>query len=139
MAYDPKLSWSGVIAAMDGLGGTPMNSGWLIIYDNTSTVPTNADDSNGTNVVLAELALAADAWGACSGSGVITAGTITADSSANATGTAAYARYYNSAKSTCYFQGLCGTSASDFNLNSLSIQSGANVSCSSATITMVRE
>lgn len=138
MAYDPKLSWAAVQAAMNGFGDT-LNSGYLRIYDNTSTVPSNADDSNGTNVLLAELTLAADAFGTCSGSGVITAGTITADSSANATGTASYARYYKSDGTTCMFQGLCGTSASDFVLNSLSIQSGANVSCSSATLTMVRE
>lgn len=138
MAADPKLSWAGVQAAMNGLGDA-MNSGYLRIYDNTAAIPTNADDSNGTNVLLAELTLAADAFGACSGAGVITAGTITADASANATGTASYGRYYASDGTTCLFQGTCGTSSADFILNSLSISAGANVSCSSATLTMVRE
>lgn len=142
MAYAPKLSWAGVMRQMDGLAGntadTTINSGYLRIYDNTTTVPTEADDSNSTNNLLAELTLNADAFGACSGAGVITAGAIAADTSANATGTAAYARYYLANGTTCIFQGLCGTSASDFILNSLSIQIGANVSCSAATLTGAR-
>lgn len=138
MAADPKLSWDGVKAAMDGLGDS-LNSGYLRIYDNTTSIPANADDSNSTNVLLAELTLAADAFGACSGAGVITAGTIGSEDSALATGTASYGRYYKSDGTTCIFQGTCGTSSADFILNSTSIQSGASVSCSSATITMVRE
>ena len=139
MAYDPKVTWAVVQAMMDALGDLP-NSGYLRIYDDTGAVPTNADDTNGSNVLLAELALAADAFGACSGAGVITAGTITADSDANATGTAAYGRYYASNGTTCVFQGLCGTSASDFVLNSLSIQLHANVSVSgNPTLTLPRE
>jgi hypothetical protein len=144
MAYDPKLSWKGVERQMNGFGGntadTTINSGYLRIYDNTGAVPTNADDSNGTNVLLAELVLNADAFGACAvGTGVLTAGAITADSSANAAGTASYGRYYLSDGTTCVFQGLCGTSASDFILNSLTIALGANVSCSAATLTGARE
>lgn len=138
MAADPKLSWDGVKAAMNGLGDA-FNSGYLRIYDDTGTIPTNADDSNNTNVLLATLTLGANAYGDCSGAGVITAGTITADSSADATGTAAYGRYYASDGTTCLFQGTCGTSEADFILNSLSIAAGANVSCSSATLTMPRE
>ena len=144
MAYGPKLSWAAVARMMDGLCGntaaTGMNSGLLRIYDNTTSVPTEADDSNSTNNLLAELTLAADAFGACNtGTGVITAAAITADSSANATGTAAYARYYDTNGTTSLFQGLCGTSASDFILNSLSIQIGANVSCTNyATLTGAR-
>lgn len=138
MAADPKLSWDGVKACMDGLGGA-LDSGYLRIYDNTAAIPTNADDANGDNVLLAELTLAADAFGACSGAGVITAGAITADASANATGTASYGRYYKTDGTTCMFQGTCGTSSADFILNSLAISAGANVSCSAATLTMVRE
>ena len=139
MAYDPKVTWAVVQAMMDAFGDE-MNSGYLRIYDNTGAVPTNADDSNGSNILLAELALAADAFGACSGAGVITAGTITADSDANATGTAAYARYYKTDGTTCVFQGLCGTATSDFVLNSLSIQLHANVSVSgNPTLTLPRE
>lgn len=138
MAYDPKISWSLVQTMMDA-AGTALNSGYLRIYDNSGAVPTNADDANGDNVLLAQLALAADAFGACSGSGVITAAAITADSSANASGTAAYGRYYLSNGTTCVFQGLCGTATSDFILNSLDVAETANVSCSAATLTMPRE
>ena len=129
MALDPKVPWTSVQTMMDAYGASFDTSGVLRIYDNTGAV------------LLAELNLAADAFGACSGSGVITAGTITADSSANAAGTANFARYFKTGGATCGFQGLCAlTSGGDFNIaTSLSISLGANVSCSAATITMLRE
>jgi hypothetical protein len=143
MALDPKVTWAEVQAMMDAFGATFDTSGVLRIYDNTGAVPTNADDAANVNgaVLLAELNLAADAFGACSGAGVITAGTITADSSANAGGVANFARYFKTGGVTCGFQGLCAlTSGGDFNIaTSLTIALGANVSCSAATITMIRE
>ena len=143
MALDPKVPWTSVQTMMDAYGASFDTSGVLRIYDNTGAVPTNCDDAANVNgaVLLAELTLAADAFGACSGAGVITAGTITADSSANAAGTANFARYFKTGGVTCGFQGLCAlTSGGDFNIaTSLSISLGANVSCSAATITMLRE
>jgi len=141
MALDPKVDWASVQAMMNAFGATFDTSGVLRIYDNTSTVPTNCDDSVGTNVLLAELPLAADAFGTASGAGVITAGTITADSSANAGGVASFARYFKTGGTVAGFQGLCAlTSGGDFNIaTSLTIALGANVSCSAATITMLRE
>ena len=143
MAVDPKVTWAEVQSMMDAFGATFDTSGVLRIYDNTGAVPTNADDAANVNgaVLLAELNLAADAFGACSGAGVITAGTITADSSANAGGVANFARYFKTGGVTCGFQGLCAlTSGGDFNIaTSLTIALGANVSCSAATITMIRE
>ena len=143
MALDPKIPWTSVQTMMDAYGASFDTSGVLRIYDNTGAVPTNADDAANVNgaVLLAELNLAADAFGACSGAGVITAGTITADSSANAGGVANFARYFKTGGVTCGFQGLCAlTSGGDFNIaTSLTIALGANVSCSAATITMPRE
>ena len=143
MALDPKIPWTSVVTMMDAYGASFDTSGMLRIYDNTGAVPTNADDAANVNgaVLLAELNLAADAFGACNGSGVITAGTITADSSANAGGVAAFARYFKTGGATAGFQGLCAlTSGGDFNIaTSLTIALGANVSCSAATITMPRE
>jgi len=143
MAGDPKVPWTSVQTMMDAYGASFDTSGVLRIYDNTGAVPTNADDAANVNgaVLLAELNLAADAFGACSGAGVITAGTITADSSANAGGVANFARYFKTGGVTCGFQGLCAlTSGGDFNIaTSLTIALGANVSCSAATITMPRE
>ena len=143
MALDPKIPWSSVITMMDAYGASFDTSGMLRIYDNTGAVPTNCDDAANVNgaVLLAELTLAADAFGTCSGAGVITAGTITADASANAGGVANFARYFKTGGVTAGFQGLCAlTSGGDFNIaTSLTIALGANVSCSAATITMIRE
>jgi len=143
MALDPKVPWTSVQTMMDAYGASFDTSGMLRIYDNTGAVPTNCDDAANINgaVLLAELTLAADAFGACNGSGVITAGTITADSSANAAGTAAFARYFKTGGSVAGYQGLCAlTSGGDFNIaTSVTISLGANVSCSAATITMLRE
>jgi hypothetical protein len=150
MAYGPKLSWKGVAGMMNGLCGTTQpgtsvhmgNGSMLRIYDNTGAVPTECDDAANINgaVLLAELTLASTPFGTCvDTTGVITAAAITPDSSANATGTAAFARYFAADGTTALFQGLCGTSASDFILNSLSIQIGANVSCTNyATLTGAR-
>lgn len=139
MAYDPKLSYAGVIAMMSGPGlGPVLNGGSLRIYDDTGDIPTHADDSNGTNVLLATLPLSNPAFGTCSGAGVMTAEAITDDASADATGTAAYGRFYTSG-GACIAQGLVGTSGSDMVINSTAVVAGGNVSCSAATITMPRE
>ena len=144
MAYDPKLSWAGVAAAMEGPGiGPALDGGSIRIYDDTGTVPTNADDDNNTNVLLAQLTFGSTAFGDCSETGTITANAVTADSSANATGTAAYGRYYTST-GDCIFQGLCGTEDADIVLSedgvgTVEVTEGDTVSCASATLTMVRE
>jgi hypothetical protein len=126
---------------MDAYGASFDTSGILRFYTVGSGVPTNCDDAITDQTLLAELTLAADAFGACNGSGVITAGTITADSSANAGGVASFGRYFKTGGVTAGFQGLCAlTSGGDFNVaTSLTISLGANVSCSAATITMPRE
>lgn len=145
MAYGVKVSWKGVAGMMDGIGGnTPaadckMGSGAVLrIYDNTSSVPTECDDSVGTNVLLAEMPLnVTSTWGACvKTTGVMTAAAITADSSANNSGTASFGRYFATDGTSALIQGLCGTTASDFNLNSLTVAAGANVSVTNyATLT----
>lgn len=136
MAYDPKLSWAGVGAALSGPGiGPSLNGGYLRIYDGTA--PATADDSNGTNTMLAELTLGSTAFGTAS-SGVMTANTMTAESSAPASGTAVYGRYYTEG-GTCMFQGLCGLADSDFILDNINIDAADVVGCASATLRMVRE
>ena len=141
MAVDPKVPWTSVQTMMDAYGASMDTSGMLRLYTVGSGIPTNCDDAITDQVLLAELTLAADAFGACSGAGVITAGTITADSSANAGGVASFGRYFKTGGSVACFQGLCAlTSGGDFNIaTSLTIALGANVSCSAATITMPRE
>lgn len=144
MTLDPKMDWASVQAMMNAYGAQFDTSGVLRIYDNTGAIPTNCDDAANINgaVLLAELNMAADAWGTCSGAGVITAGTITADSSANAAGTAAFARYFKTGGSVAGFQGTAGVGATyDFNIaTSAVIALGANVSVTgNPTITLARE
>lgn len=85
------------------------------------------------NTLLATLTFSTTALGAAS-SGSITAASITSDSSADATGTAAWFRVEDS-NSTFIMDGDCGTSGSDLNLDTTSISAGATVSISSFVIT----
>jgi hypothetical protein len=66
--------------------------------------------------------------------GVVTFGAITADSSANATGTAAHFRAKGSGGGAIW-DGSVGTSGATLNLNSVAISSGAEVSVTSLTYT----
>lgn len=67
-------------------------------------------------------------------SGVLTFNAITADSSANATGTATWGRLVDSTGAFVADFSV-GTAGSEFNLNTVSITAGVQVSCTSATIT----
>lgn len=135
MALDPRRSYAACNSECSGLE-TLVNSGKLRIY--SGTVPTNADDSIGAATLLAELTMNADSFGTPS-NGAMTANAITADSSADNTGTASFWRLWDSAGTTCYLQGTCGVGASyDMNMNSASVQAGANVSVSSFTYTAPR-
>lgn len=71
--------------------------------------------------------------GAASGS--MAANAITADSSANATGTLAVAEIFNRNNASVFTGITCGTSGAEINFNTLSITTGDNVSISSLTIT----
>lgn len=132
MPLAPKLSNAAASAAADAIGNA-LNSGFLRIYSGTQ--PTNADTAIGAQVLLAELTLNADAFAAAV-NGVATANAITADSSANATGTASFFRVTASNGTSVYFDGSVGTATSDLILNSTAIQSGASVSVTSFTITI---
>lgn len=82
---------------------------------------------------LAELTFSDPCAPSASG-GVLTFSSITPDSSADATGTATWFRTVDSTGTFCV-DGDCGTSGSDLNLNSTSINIGVQVSVTSATIT----
>lgn len=132
MALNPKFSNACVNAEADAIGGA-LNNGYIRIYDGAQ--PTNADTAVGAQVLLAELRFGADAFPAAS-NGVLTANVITDDSSANATGTAAWARILASDGTTAYFDGTVGTATANVVINSTSIVTGAVVSCSSLTLTI---
>ncbi len=108
------------------------NSGLLRLYSGTR--PTNADTALSGNTLLAQLTLNATSAGAASG-GVWTANAITSDSSADATGTASFARLFESDGTTVIADFSLGTSGTEVIVNTTSIVSAAVVSCSSMTVT----
>jgi len=111
------------------------NGGSLRIY--SGTAPADANASLGGATLLAQLPLGNPAFGAAS-SGVVTANAITADSSADATGTPSFFRLLASNGTTVVYQGTAGASGQELNLSDLSsgqIVSGGSVSVSSLTIT----
>ncbi len=108
------------------------NSGKLRIYSGTR--PTDADTALSGNTLLAELTMNATSFGASS-AGVITANAITSDSSADATGTATFARLLQSDGTTVVGDFSLATSGSEVTINTTSIVAAAVVSCSSFTIT----
>lgn len=84
--------------------------------------------------LLAELTLNATFAPAASG-GVLTLNAITGDTTADATGTATWARILKSDGTTIVMDCSVGTSGADINLNTTSIVAGAAVDITSATIT----
>lgn len=131
MATNPKRSNAAVNAAADAVGDL-LDNGYLRIYDGTQ--PATADTAVSTQTLLAELRFNATAFPAAS-AGVATANSFTADSSANATGTASWFRALKSDGTTVVFDGSVGTSSADLVLNSTAISSGAQVSVTAFTYT----
>ncbi|MNN02453.1 hypothetical protein D3C81_1151140 [compost metagenome] len=87
-----------------------------------------------SQTLLAELTCGATFAPAASG-GVLTLNAITGDSSADASGTATWARLLKSDGTTHVLDMDVGTSGSDLNMNSNVISAGAAVSITSATLT----
>lgn len=131
MALNPKLSAARRNAALDEALDV-LDGGNVLILDGTQA--TDADTAIGAQVTLAQVGFDADAWGAAS-NGSKDANAFTADSSADATGTASWYRMRTSG-GTAVWDGEAGTSGCNLNFNSVAIQSGANVSITSFTATM---
>lgn len=132
MALNPKYSDTMVNAEANAVGDA-LNTGYIRIYDGSQ--PADADTAVGAQVLLAELRFGADAFPAAV-AGVLTANAITDDSSANATGTASWARILASNGTTVWFDGSVGTATANVILNTVSIVAGAVVSCSALTFTV---
>jgi hypothetical protein len=110
-----------------------LNSGTIKIY--TGTQP--AVNVAVTGTLLATMTFGATAFAGSSASGgtaTAAANSITSGTAA-ATGTAGYCAFVDSS-SAVVFTGTVGTSGANLNLNSLSISSGALVSCSAYSITL---
>lgn len=101
----------------------------LRIYDGSRPATGGA-----ATTLLAELTCSS-ALAAAASAGALTFNAITQDSSANATGTATWARIVKSDGTTHVLDCSVGTSGADINLNTTSIVAGAAVSVTSAVIT----
>ena len=130
MAANPKFSDACVNAEANAIGDA-LDSGYIRIYDGSQ--PANADTAVSGQTLLAELRFNAAAFPSAV-AGLITAAAITDDSSANATGTASWARILASNGTSVYFDGSVGTASANVILNTTSIVTGAVVSCSSLTL-----
>ena len=122
-------------AAMDAvvdLIDAGAGAGTINIYDGTQ--PADANTAVSTQTLLATLTFSDPAFGATSTAGVATASAITEDSSANATGTASWARILDS-NSAVIFDCDVGTTGTTIILNSVSITIGGTVSITSFTMT----
>jgi hypothetical protein len=136
MALATRITNAAAIAACNAITALA-NSGKLRIYSGTQ--PVNADTGLSGNTLLAELTLSATAFGSAvdaTDKATATANTITADSSADAAGTASWFRVIKSDNTTTAWDGSCGTASADLILNTTTITLGANVSVSSWTFTM---
>lgn len=100
----------------------------------TASQPAGPDTAIGAQVLLATLTCSDPAFGASS-SGTATAAAITSDSSADATGTAAWARWADS-NGTAVFDCDVNTSGGDINFNTVSFTAGDAVSITSFTVTV---
>ena len=117
---------------LDGITSYVGNAAKLRIYDGTR--PANPQTAVTSQVLLAELTGPTPFAAGASG-GVLTVGTITDDSSADATGTASWFRLFKSDGTTVVMDGDVGTSGSDLNLNTTSIVAGGPVQVTSYVLT----
>lgn len=131
MPLNPKRT-NAVVNQLVNAMAALLDSGYIRIYDGTQAA--DADTAVGAQVLLAELRFGATAFGS-GAAGVATANAITADSSANATGTASWFRCLKSDGTTVVYDGSVGTATSDLILNSTAIVATAAVSITSLTLT----
>lgn len=107
----------------------------ITIY--TTDMPTDADTAIGAQTLLATLTCSATSGVVSDGApgGLLTFSSITGDSSADATGTADWARFLTQAAGTTIMDCEVGTSGSDINFNTVSFTSGSAVDITALTIT----
>jgi hypothetical protein len=117
---------------MDAITTAAGNAALLRIYDGAQ--PTDADTAIGAQTLLAELTCGTP-FAAAASNGVLTAGAITQDSSANASGTAAWFRLVVAGGGTTIMDGTVGTADADLILNNVTISAGGPVAVSSFVLT----
>jgi hypothetical protein len=140
MANNPFLADNAANAMCDALAAL-CNSGTIKIY--TGSQPTDANTAVGAQTLLATLTFGATAFGSAAATGTApsrkstaTANTITGDTSADATGTAAWFRVLKSNGTTVVYDGSVGTSGADMNLATTSLTTGVDVEITSLTVSV---
>jgi hypothetical protein len=130
-----KILDSGLADAFD-------TTGRINIYTGTQPA-TAATAASGT--LLGTLTLASDSVSSAAASGVMTFNTITSDTSADATGTAGWGRFYRTGDTAPGSAGnstdrridfAISTSGSDVNFDSVSFVAGGTIAISSLTLTL---
>ena len=135
MAANTHLSIASWNLALNAALDTPLNGGYLEIYDSTGTgQPATPDVAITTQVKLAKLALNATAFGAAA-SGVKTAGAIV-NGTGLAVGTATWARLFKSDDATAVLDCSVGVAAdsTDITLGDKAITIGGVVSITAFTV-----
>ena len=137
-ATNPNISAEAAIAGCDAIvDRLDEGSTAATIRGRTGAQPADPDAAE-TGTLLFTLTMSATAFGNAADDapgGLATAAAITDDSSADATGTLAYCRCgATGTGADDHIDGEAGTSASDFNFNTLAITSGSTVSMSAFTV-----
>lgn len=130
MANNPKFSNTTVNAEADALARL-LDNGYLRVYSGSQ--PATADTAIGAQVLLAELRFNATSAPAAV-AGLLTFNAIASDTSADATGTAAWFRALKSDGSTVVLDGTVGTSGTDAIINAVSIVAATTVDCSAMSL-----
>jgi hypothetical protein len=108
-----------------------LNNGFIRIYSGTR--PTDADTALSGNTLLAQLTFGSTAFAAAT-AGTKTANAITQDTAADATGTATFARLFQSDGTTAVSDISVGTSGAELNLNTVSLVAGVAVEVTSCVM-----
>lgn len=104
-----------------------------ILRIRSGSVPANCAAAD-SGTVLATLTLPSDWMAAASGGTKSMSGTWQ-DTSADASGTAAHFRIYDSGGSTCHIQGTVGTSGTDMIVDSVNFTAGQQFTITAFTLT----
>lgn len=138
--YITNAAAQGMLGGTAGTLAASIDAGTAAVINIYSgTAPLDADAALSGNTLLAQLTCTATAFSGYSDAnpgGRATFAAITADSSADATGTATFFRILTQNAGTVVCQGTVGTATSDLILNTTSITAGSTVSITSATITL---
>ena len=126
-----QLSVAARNARLDQIETTTGTSALLKIR--TGAAPANCAAAD-TGTVLVTMTLPSD-WTAAAASGAKAMSGTWQDASADATGTAAHFRIYDSAGTTCHIQGTVGQGSGDLSLDNTSIVAGQQVNVTSFTLT----